>query len=96
MFVRVTETEAAHLVEPEVLTSLAVRLVGDAPNDLGAFGSIDGDHAWLGVKALRAAAHDAGVPEGWDDQFDGMLAYAKTKGWLSSSGTAVRAHIEQQ
>jgi hypothetical protein len=94
MIVRVTETEPAHLVEPEVLNGLAVRLVGDAPHDLGAFGSIDGDHAWLGVKALRAAAHDIGVAEGWDEQFEGMLAYAKTKGWLSSSGSAVRAHIE--
>lgn len=95
MFVRVTETESAHLVEPEVLTALSVVLVGDAPHDVGDFGSFDGDHAWLGVHALRTAAHAAGVPEGWDEQFDGMLAYAKTKGWLSSSGTALRAHIEQ-
>ena len=96
MFVRVTETESAHLVEPEVLTALSVVLVGDAPRDLGDFGSFDGDHAWLGVNALRQAAHATGVPADWDEKFDGMLAYARDKGWLSSSGTALRAHIEQQ
>jgi len=96
MYVRVTETEPARLIDPEVLTSLSVVLVGDAPRDLGDFGSFDGDHAWLGVHALRQAAHAAGVPEAWDEQYDGMLAYAKTKGWLSSSGTALRAHVEQQ
>jgi hypothetical protein len=95
MFVRVTETEPAHLVEPEVLTSLSVVLVGDAPRDLGKFGSFDGDHAWLGVNAIRTAAHQAGLSETWDEQFEGMLAYAKDKGWLSSSGTALRAHVEQ-
>ena len=96
MFVRVTETQPAHLVEPEVLTTLSVVLVGDAPHDLGDFGSITGDHAWLGVKALRTAAHAAGVAANWDEQFEGMLTFAKTKGWLSSGGTALRAHIEQQ
>lgn len=95
MFVRVTESETAHLVEPEVLTALSVVLVGDAPRDLGGFGSFDGDHAWLGIQALRSAAHAAGVPETWDEQFEGMLEYAKTKGWLSSGGTALRAHVEQ-
>jgi hypothetical protein len=98
MIVRLTETEPARLVEPGNVKALSVELVGDAPLDLGTFGSVDGDgqHAWLGVKALREAAHEAGVPESWDDDFAKMLEYAETKGWLSTSGTAVRAHIEQR
>jgi hypothetical protein len=95
MYVRITPTEQAHLVEPDVLTALAVQIVGDAPRDLGKLGSFDGDHAWLGVNALRAAAHQIGVPDDWDEQFDGMLAFAKSRGWLSSSGSALRAHIDQ-
>ena len=34
---------------------------------------------------------DPGVGE----QFDGMIAYATSKGWLDESGTRVRAHIER-
>ncbi len=95
MYVRITKSTKAELVDPEVLDKLSVEIVGDAPHDLGKFGSFDGDHAWLGVAALRNAAHDQGVGEDWDERFDGMLAYAQTKGWLSSSGTALRAHIDQ-
>jgi hypothetical protein len=96
MYVRITKSTAAELVDPEVLDQLSVQMIGEAPRDLGGFGSFDGDHAWLGVQALRTAAHNIGVGADWDDRFDGMLAYAKSRGWLSSSGSALRAHIERQ
>ncbi len=53
-------------------------------------GTVDGDHAWLDVAALRAAGD--GSPE-WLSGFDGMLEYAAGKGWTSADGSAVRAHI---
>lgn len=96
MYVRITKSTPAELVEPDVLDKLSVVIEGDAPRDLGKFGSFDGDHAWLGVQAIRNAAHATGLGEAWDERFEGMLAYAKDKGWLSSSGSALRAHIEQR
>ncbi len=47
------------------------------------------------VATLRrlAAGH---VPEGWDAEFDAMLAKARERGWLSDDGTIVRAHLERE
>jgi hypothetical protein len=53
-------------------------------------GTVDDDHAWLDVAALRAAGN--GSPE-WLAGFDGMLEYAAGKGWTSTDGSTVRAHI---
>ena len=53
-------------------------------------GTVDGDHAWLDAGALRAAGDGSA---GWTAGFDGMLAYAASKGWTSTDGSAVRAHI---
>jgi hypothetical protein len=53
-------------------------------------GTVEGDHAWLDAAALRAAGDGS---DGWTAGFDGMLAYAASKGWASADGSAVRAHI---
>jgi hypothetical protein len=53
-------------------------------------GTVDGDHAWLDAGALRAAGDGSAA---WISGFDGMLAYAASKGWASEDGTRVRAHI---
>jgi hypothetical protein len=53
-------------------------------------GSVDGDHAWLDVGALRAAGDGSAD---WASGFEGMLAYAAGKGWASEDGTLVQAHI---
>lgn len=52
-------------------------------------------HVMVPVATLRRLAAGR-VPEGWDDDFEGMLAYAGTKGWLSEDGQAVRAHLERE
>ncbi|MCT2581603.1 hypothetical protein [Actinophytocola gossypii] len=49
-------------------------------------GELDGDHAWLRIAALRAAGEDA-----WRAEFDAMIEYARTKGWVD--GERVRAHV---
>lgn len=52
------------------------------------FGTLDEDHVWLEIPTLRAAGEDT---DDWRASFDGMIAYARSKGWVD--GTRVRAHI---
>ncbi len=54
-------------------------------------GRIDGDDALIEVDAIRRLAEGRVTPA-WADDFDRMLAYAKTKGWLH--GDAIQAHVE--
>ena len=58
--------------------------------------SDDGGAVWLDVAELKSTAHASfagAVPDGWGDGFDAMIDYARTKGWLSDDGGAVRAHV---
>jgi hypothetical protein len=58
--------------------------------------SDDGAAVWLDVAELKSTARssfDGAAPEGWSDGFDAMIEYARTKGWLSADGKAVRAHV---
>ena len=52
----------------------------------------DGEHVWLDVAEARRIGVDA-VGGEFGEQFDGMIAYANTKGWLNEAGTRVRAHL---
>jgi hypothetical protein len=85
--------------EGENLKALSVRVDDRAtlPAALGALGAVDGDHVWLDIAQLRAAA-EAGLPsdalEGWSAGFEGMIGYATKSGWVSDDGTRVRAHID--
>lgn len=55
----------------------------------------DGEHVWLDVAAARAAgAEEAPDATAFTEQFDGMIAYATSKGWTNEAGTHVRAHVE--
>ena len=63
-------------------------------------GRVDGHgDALLPTGALRGLAAEAAASEGrsldaaWDEAFEGMLAYAATRGWIDDDG-AVRAHVE--
>jgi hypothetical protein len=54
----------------------------------------------LDIAAFKAAAA-ATLPadeqaelDNWANGFDGMIAYATSKGWTNADGTAVRAHVE--
>lgn len=99
MYVEVS-SDGARVREPETLTSLSVRTAaGLGPAAVAAalagLGLLDGEHAWLGIEALRRAA-GAAVPDGaraaWETGFDGMIAFATSKGWVADG--AVRAHLE--
>ena len=75
------------------------RLHAESPGPLdemaeGPLCRFDGDHVWLDVAAARAAGAVATDDPAWADGFDGMIAYAASKGWLDEAGTHVRAHVE--
>jgi hypothetical protein len=53
----------------------------------------DGEDVWISVDAVRRLA-DGQVEPAWAEQFAGMLAYARTKGWLNPGEDSIRAHCE--
>jgi hypothetical protein len=61
---------------------------------LAPLGHFDADNnAWIDIAALRTASGRSDDP-GWTTQYDAMVAYAASKGWVNESGTAIRAHLE--
>lgn len=103
MFVSISSSgHGPQLMSVDDLTSLAVRVhakavdpgaVSSTLRSAGAGDVADG-HAWLNIGWLRTAAGTPG-PD-WPDRFAAMLEYAKDRGWLSSDGRRVRAHIEPE
>jgi hypothetical protein len=97
-------SDGVALHQPEVTTDLYAsyreRLTADrlnavlADHDAGEL-LVDGAHVMIPVATLRRLAAGR-VPDGWDADFDGMLAYARSKGWLSEDGNSVRAHLERE
>jgi hypothetical protein len=49
------------------------------------------EHVWLDIAWLRAAGPD---DDDWRAQFDAMIGYARSKGWVDEPGTRVRAHVQ--
>ena len=54
----------------------------------------DADTGFLDVAALRAAARPQATAGDWAEQFDGMVEYARGKGWIGDDGTTLQAHVE--
>ena len=55
----------------------------------------DGEHLWIGISQLRLAAAPANDPN-WPSQYDGMIRYATTKGWVDERFQRVRVHIDRE
>jgi hypothetical protein len=91
--------DSARLIDAEDLTSFAVVLDGDgdpSPQALAAGGVLGlGDHAWVRTEALRRLAGPTATPE-WELAFTGMLAYARSRGWVDDEHGAVRGHVERR
>ncbi len=89
----------ARLEDAEDLTSFAVVIDAEAdpgPEALAAGGVLGlGAHAWVRTDALRELAGLAATPE-WEDGFDAMLGYARTRGWVDDEHGAVRGHVERR
>jgi hypothetical protein len=85
------------LVDGENFRAFAVVVEG-ADVDLGGalegVGAVDGEYVWLDPEAVRGLAGEAAGPE-WLAQFDGMIEFARSKGWVDGAGR-VRAHVERR
>jgi len=103
MYVKVDLAQAPPAVtleEPEDVQRFQVTVVGgDSVRMLfgalvdAAAGRLEGDDAWIAVDAVRRMAGGRVGPD-WDEKLDGMLAHARTNGWLDENGNAIRAHVE--
>jgi len=54
----------------------------------------DAETGFLDVAALRAAAEPQAGAGDWAQQWDGMLEYAGSKGWLVDDGASLQVHVE--
>ena len=66
------------------------RRLADALSASGV-GRVEGSDALVDVGAVRRMAEGRVSPD-WGQDFDRMLDYARTKGWLQ--GDAIQAHVE--
>jgi len=68
---------------------------GTLTDALGRVGRAEGDeHVFVDrAKLLELAGPSAHAAE-WLESFEGMVAYADSKGWVDADG-AIRAHIER-
>jgi hypothetical protein len=97
-------TDGVELRMPERLTDLYAsyrqRLTSDkiaeilTEHDAGEL-SEKADHVVVPVDTLRRLAAGR-VPEGWEADFEGMLADAHTKGRLTDDGSAISAPLERE
>ncbi len=64
------------------------------PDDFRAFSVVvpEVEHAWVDPGQVIALADGAGAE--WRGSFDGMVEYARSKGWVRDDG-AIRAHVER-
>ncbi len=93
---------APALLEPDDLQSFKVVVPADAIGDeerlavvVGTIGRpADAGHVFVDIEALLDLVPDRRDEPGWRKGFDGMVSYARTKGWLDDAGTAIRGHVE--
>lgn len=52
----------------------------------------NGDHAWIDPAWLIRSGQALG--SAWREQFDAMLAFARSKGWTDAQSGAIRGHVE--
>lgn len=97
---RAEEAGAVALLEADDLKAFKLVAGGDSDGRdlataLGSVGTMaDEDHAWIRIDALRELAGDRAEDPDWIAGFDGMVAYAASKGWVSEDGASLRAHCE--
>lgn len=103
MYVRVdvgVQPPVVTLEEPDDCTRFHLAVAGgrDLARVFGALvdaaaGRLEADHALVTIDAVRRMAAGR-VGDDWGERFDGMLGYAKGKGWIDETGNAIQAHIE--
>ena len=90
---RIELLAAADFTSLNVETPDSVRSSLDAALTAADWGYFDGSHAWLSIPELQSQI--IGTPsKDIAGDFDGMIGYARGKGWVSDDGSHVRAHCE--
>lgn len=87
---------AVALTDPDVFTTFHVKVpsgsdLAVAATHLGTEPTDVEDHLWVPVGLVREMA---GGSDEWNLEFDAMLGYAASKGWLSEDGSQILAHVE--
>lgn len=86
------------LTKVELENALAVtqKPGGDgSANITGSWGYLKDGHMWVSRERIIAEAEPLHTHiVRWREQFDGLMAYAKSQGWLDETGRFVRAHVE--
>ena len=96
MFIAIADTIT--LEDPGNFREFHVAIDGDVTAAVAAFAgratpSERDNHLWIDIALVRELAGDTADPE-WEAQFDGMLAYANSKGWINEPTNQVEAHIQ--
>ena len=99
MIVRVHPDGRLTLDDADTFTAFSVAAPGLEAEAIAAAFADDGeirdaDHVWISIARLHALGDRHGGP-GWREGCDGMLAFAKRKGWVDEAKGLVRAHIER-
>jgi hypothetical protein len=55
---------------------------------------VGADSGVVDVAALRAAAAAQATSPTWAQDFEGMVAYAESKGWTADDGASLQVHVE--
>ena len=102
MFVRIARDKRGKLrltlEEPDDCTRFHLRAEGIGPADAeealarDSIGSLAGDDAFVSPDVLRRLAAGR-TGSKWDERFDAMVAYARSKGWVSETGE-IQAHCD--
>jgi hypothetical protein len=90
----VVQGDQVRLDEPSDFKGFKVVVHGDDTSAIDTVGRLeDADVAWIQIEAVRKLAGDAADQE-WEEGYDAMLAYARTKGWLHDARREIQAHVE--
>ena len=93
----VVEDGGVHMQAPSDFKAFKVVVKeGEDPAAIAVVGRLeDADTAWIQIEAVRRLAGNA-VDQAWEEGYDEMLAYARTKGWLHDARREIQAHVEQE
>jgi hypothetical protein len=94
-----------HLLDPHDTKKFAVLVTGTgddedvakalAMNGAGPVLVPDQGHVYVDVSEIhRLALLEVPDAKGWETDYEAMLDYARSKGWLDDTGTLIKAHIE--
>ena len=102
MYVRIMRDRGGRLKltleEPDDCSRFHLRAEGIGPTDAeealarDQIGSLAGDDAFISQDVLRKLAKGRTGPK-WDERFEAMVGYARSKGWVSESGH-LQAHCD--